>query len=41
MFLGNYDFNEKKMENGWVFSCEFEIFDSTIGCATKSKHDEI
>ena len=41
-FWENYDFIEKKnCKKVDFFSCDFKIFDGTIGCATKFHANEI
>ena len=40
-FWENYDFIEKKIVKKLFFSCDFKIFDGTIGCATKFHANEI
>ena len=34
-FWENHDFNENNCKKVDFFSCDFYIFDGTIGCATK------
>ena len=41
IFWENHDFIEKKGKKVDFFSCDFKIFDSTIGCATKFHANEI
>ena len=41
-FWENFDFIEKKIvKKLGFFSCDFKIFDGTIGCATKFYPNEI
>ena len=40
-FWENYDLIEKEIVKMLIFFCDFKIFDSIIGCATKCHANEI